>query len=146
MLLLFFFFKQKTAYEMRISDWSSDVCSSDLVAHAHRGAPFGRARHRARYRADRRAAQPACGRRAGYPGRARCRAVPPRHAHRPRACRSPARSEERRVGKECVSTCRSRWSPDHEKKKKVRLILYVRNTQKTTKEITNKQTTRKRHK
>src|SRR3546814_8136960 len=29
---LFFFFKQKTAYEMRISDWSSDVCSSDLSA------------------------------------------------------------------------------------------------------------------
>src|SRR3546814_11896804 len=28
--MLFFFFKQKTAYEMRISDWSSDVCSSDL--------------------------------------------------------------------------------------------------------------------
>src|SRR3546814_18303223 len=31
--LFFFFFKQKTAYEMRISDWSSDVCSSDLVKH-----------------------------------------------------------------------------------------------------------------
>src|SRR3546814_6575921 len=31
---LFFFFKQKTAYEMRISDWSSDVCSSDLNQHA----------------------------------------------------------------------------------------------------------------
>src|SRR3546814_7343365 len=31
-LYLFFFFKQKTAYEMRISDWSSDVCSSDLLA------------------------------------------------------------------------------------------------------------------
>src|SRR3546814_15440733 len=30
LVLLFFFFKQKTAYEMRISDWSSDVCSSDL--------------------------------------------------------------------------------------------------------------------
>src|SRR3546814_10996361 len=29
-MLIFFFFKQKTAYEMRISDWSSDVCSSDL--------------------------------------------------------------------------------------------------------------------
>src|SRR3546814_4338121 len=29
--MFFFFFKQKTAYEMRISDWSSDVCSSDLV-------------------------------------------------------------------------------------------------------------------
>src|SRR3546814_8173049 len=31
-----FFFKQKTAYEMRISDWSSDVCSSDLSRHASR--------------------------------------------------------------------------------------------------------------
>src|SRR3546814_3840328 len=35
-MMLFFFFKQKTAYEMRISDWSSDVCSSDLVAIARR--------------------------------------------------------------------------------------------------------------
>src|SRR3546814_1743358 len=35
----FFFFKQKTAYEMRISDWSSDVCSSDLAAeHTHQPA------------------------------------------------------------------------------------------------------------
>src|SRR3546814_7137983 len=34
------------------------------------------------------------------------------------ALRDVARSEERRVGKECVSTCRSRWSPDHSKKKK----------------------------
>src|SRR3546814_19566347 len=33
---MFFFFKQKTAYEMRISDWSSDVCSSDLEGLAHR--------------------------------------------------------------------------------------------------------------
>src|SRR3546814_2687686 len=33
MSCVFFFFKQKTAYEMRISDWSSDVCSSDLIAH-----------------------------------------------------------------------------------------------------------------
>src|SRR3546814_8677953 len=30
-MFIFFFFKQKTAYEMRISDWSSDVCSSDLI-------------------------------------------------------------------------------------------------------------------
>src|SRR3546814_6816228 len=39
-LFLFFFFKQKTAYEMRISDWSSDVCSSDLylVASAQAGS------------------------------------------------------------------------------------------------------------
>src|SRR3546814_4665181 len=38
--IFFFFFKQKTAYEMRISDWSSDVCSSDLftrdLARGHR--------------------------------------------------------------------------------------------------------------
>src|SRR3546814_3707783 len=37
MLFFVFFFKQKTAYEMRISDWSSDVCSSDLVARALAG-------------------------------------------------------------------------------------------------------------
>src|SRR3546814_9150619 len=36
-----FFFKQKTAYEMRISDWSSDVCSSDLLAAERPGDPFG---------------------------------------------------------------------------------------------------------
>src|SRR3546814_14637707 len=36
MLICFFVFKQKTAYEMRISDWSSDVCSSDLVAASDR--------------------------------------------------------------------------------------------------------------
>src|SRR3546814_1846281 len=35
MLCFFFFFKQKTAYEMRISDWSSDVCSSDLERAGH---------------------------------------------------------------------------------------------------------------
>src|SRR3546814_4071606 len=43
--VLFFFFKQKTAYEMRISDWSSDVCSSDLRAeHARRPRRVRRAR------------------------------------------------------------------------------------------------------
>src|SRR3546814_6113072 len=48
LFLVFFFFKQKTAYEMRISDWSSDVCSSDLPENRSRrismslGAkPFG---------------------------------------------------------------------------------------------------------
>src|SRR3546814_10717414 len=34
---MFFFFKQKTAYEMRISDWSSDVCSSDLLRRKNQG-------------------------------------------------------------------------------------------------------------
>src|SRR3546814_5018855 len=40
-VMLFFFFKQKTAYEMRISDWSSDVCSSDLRADIVDGAAAG---------------------------------------------------------------------------------------------------------
>src|SRR3546814_20401547 len=38
-MLWFFFFKQKTAYEMRISDWSSDVCSSDLTTVAGQPLP-----------------------------------------------------------------------------------------------------------
>src|SRR3546814_11249497 len=39
--VIFFFFKQKTAYEMRISDWSSDVCSSDLAAQCRQGKELG---------------------------------------------------------------------------------------------------------
>src|SRR3546814_9872470 len=44
-ILWFFFFKQKTAYEMRISDWSSDVCSSDLIDVARGEAGLGEDRH-----------------------------------------------------------------------------------------------------
>src|SRR3546814_3553149 len=79
-----FFFKRKTAYEMRISDWSSDVCSSDLRISGRK--PEGQAR---RIRRD-------------GEGSEGSRGVEDRR-----------RSEERRVGKECVSTCRSRWSPYH---------------------------------
>src|SRR3546814_16345881 len=45
-VVMVFFFKQKTAYEMRISDWSSDVCSSDLAAQGRRvmGADAGEGR------------------------------------------------------------------------------------------------------
>src|SRR3546814_3332204 len=52
--MFFLFFKQKTAYEMRISDWSSDVCSSDLIhlqQNEHVGTTYKRALtrfHRAR--------------------------------------------------------------------------------------------------
>src|SRR3546814_9034558 len=61
MFCFFFFFKQKTAYEMRISDWSSDVCSSDLTpAGAHAAVRWPRrlgraqsARRRVRKRAGR---------------------------------------------------------------------------------------------
>src|SRR3546814_3947747 len=111
---MFFFFKQKTAYEMRISDWSSDVCSSDLrswrdaAAHCLRGE----ARHghvRPPTRGDISELAPHLVR------RGRTRAHPSRGVQGPSAdhlC-PKTRSEERRVGNECVSTCRSRWSPYH---------------------------------
>src|SRR3546814_6446217 len=51
-----FFFKQKTAYEMRISDWSSDVCSSDLLAEEGDGAEQGEDRDE--IRVDHRAGDP----------------------------------------------------------------------------------------
>src|SRR3546814_16979261 len=100
---------------MRISDWSSDVCSSDLVGGAGGAVPDddGVGAHRLQGQrgvlerlalgdggalggeVDDVGGQPLGGRLERY-----------------------ARSEERRVGKECVSTCRSRWSPDLYKKKK----------------------------
>src|SRR3546814_3688244 len=104
-LLYFFFFQQKTAYEMRISDWSSDVCSSDLCT---RGC-------RRRWRCgswstlvDRdlrdHGQQVEVVRQGLLDERLRLAFAP---------AEVPGRSEERRVGKECVSTCRSRWSPYH---------------------------------
>src|SRR3546814_11684016 len=106
---------------MRISDWSSDVCSSDLCRVLARG---------------RSASAPAD--RNPLPGhRDRpCDRLPPDCANQPLFCpvdsatcarrkSSVERSEERRVGKECVSTCRSRWSPYH-KKKTPKKIQYTR--------------------
>src|SRR3546814_6153479 len=87
-LFCFFFFKQKTAYEMRISDWSSDVCSSDLLVAGYQTeyssmsfALFWLGEH------------------ANVLLMATLNAI----------LFWGGRSEERRVGKECVSTCRSRW-------------------------------------
>src|SRR3546814_1500519 len=122
----FFLFKQKTASEMRISDWSSDVCSSDL--------PRGDGGIEARSADDRARPHPL------QPHRNAVVLSDPLHAGAPdphggaRGARGKrassagrgirgdvihhhpslrARSEERRVGKEWVSTCRSRWSPYH---------------------------------
>src|SRR3546814_7399946 len=89
-------FKQKAAYEMRISDWSSDVCSSDL--------PYDCL---------------ACRDSVPLHRKVRPQALAPRlillrigqlAAERDQKL-GVLRSDERRVGKECVSTCRSRWSP-----------------------------------
>src|SRR3546814_5622628 len=95
----FFFFKQKTAYEMRISDWSSDVCSSDLLELpiAEMGLPI---------RAETRTGDTPQGK------RQRQRRTPPHILlTTPESLALLLRSEERRVGKEGVSTCRSRRSP-----------------------------------
>src|SRR3546814_6393579 len=102
---VFFFFKQKTAYEMRISDWSSDVCSSDLNA-----------RSRARV-VD--VDVPIAGLPQDLDGFTIVQIsdvhVGPtiKKQYVQAIVDAVNRSEERRVGKECVSTCRSRWSPYH---------------------------------
>src|SRR3546814_1225237 len=103
LLFFVFFFKQKTAYEMRISDWSSDVCSSDLAtgeikprASKQTGSIF---KLNLTYNIDDDRLVYLTYSRGFRPGGVNRRSTP--------------RSEERRVGKEGVSTCRSRWSPDH---------------------------------
>src|SRR3546814_3413667 len=96
MIFCIFFFKQKTAYEMRISDWSSDVCSSDLNKNEELPLPSSFN---------------------FFNGPSKVNFAPNVDADTlPDKCflfPSRVRSEERRVGKECVSTCRSRWSPYH---------------------------------
>src|SRR3546814_7311703 len=103
-LLCIFFIEQKSAYEMRISDWSSDVCSSDLVAPT-------------------RPLQTQAGSQISTSTPAQNGAVDPkvvvngmqgeRAASSPGPDpRDPARSATRRAGKECVSTCRSRWTTE----------------------------------
>src|SRR3546814_15873965 len=110
---------------MRISDWSSDVCSSDLFVFKHSDCPRDGRRHGAELRGCASKAE-----RVSH--RQEATQMPQLHATlrgyllgaalQSRALRgdgpSPVigyrgRSEERRVGKEWVSTCRSRWSPYH---------------------------------
>src|SRR3546814_960995 len=99
---MFIFVKQKTAYDVRISDWSPDVCSSDLYAGALLNAQAVVDHLMQRFH-DETILLVCSGTRgmfsledfygAGYFAR--------------------LRPDERRVGKECVSTGRFRWSPDH---------------------------------
>src|SRR3546814_2904819 len=104
--MFFFFFKQKTAYEMRISDWSSDVCSSDL---RKIGDGWQYAYTDNKLNGFKQTHQPSpwmndYGQFAIMPMVDRMEFDQEKRA---------SRSEERRVGKECVSTCRSRRSPYH---------------------------------
>src|SRR3546814_10309630 len=99
----FFFFKQKTAYEMRISDWSSDVCSSDLFEvrlelAGIQNPPFVNVLVITQAWVDV----------GGQPVVVDYDEAPAEENGHETWWK---RSEERRVGKECVSTCRSRWSP-----------------------------------
>src|SRR3546814_5448840 len=101
---MFFFFKQKTAYEVRISDWSSGVCSSDLLAHHRPGdaEPLADFVFRGQLVAHIQAAASDL-----------FEDLAIQLVGQPHPLAALERSEERRVGKECVSTCRSRWSPYH---------------------------------
>src|SRR3546814_15273039 len=117
---------------MRISDWSSDVCSSDLALHnvgiaSRIGGVLIISQERdpagdlfVKRRREDVMRRPIALRHSLY-GRKIERSPPPpferlaveRHRHPVQRDSAIERSEERRVGKECVSTCRSRWSPYH---------------------------------
>src|SRR3546814_6849486 len=128
-LCLFFLCKQNTSYDMLISDWSSDVCSSDLIERPVHAAEHAEAEHidlheledvdivlvpfddlpvfHARGLDRHKIVEPLL--RQHKPARM-LRQMPRRPDE---LLRKIERSEERSVGTECVSTCRSRWSPDH---------------------------------
>src|SRR3546814_4306744 len=98
MFHVFFVIKHKSAYEMRISDLSSDVCSSDLPA-----------RKSCRYEIHT-ISMPT------FASTLSASAFPASHSHiapSSSGTKGEQRSEERRVGKECVSTCRSRRSQNN---------------------------------
>src|SRR3546814_3485203 len=100
------FVKQKTAYEMRISDWSSDVCSSDLPhspGHARRDNVIPVLS----CRGTKLSALPCRAPESDPQDQSVKSAI--RHQEIRASTKNKYRSEERRVGKECVSTCRSRW-------------------------------------
>src|SRR3546814_4984853 len=109
MVLFVFFFKQKTAYEMRISDWSSDVCSSDLMWASSSLAVLDRAQTELEEVFSKAPAPVTAAEKREW----EARVLETRQRVDTAAEVLASRSEERRVGKECVSTCRSRWSPYH---------------------------------
>src|SRR3546814_2851028 len=127
--VLFVFFKQKTAYEMRISDWSSDVCSSDLVFERLTFDQAAKIRHSASRNFDSKT-HDAFDANPSHELLRKIKSSIWRWSLNDKSWNEVVdayaairsfdlgiegleRSEERRVGKECVSTCRSRWSPYH---------------------------------
>src|SRR3546814_19936665 len=116
---MFFFFKQKAAYEMRISDWSSDVCSSDLTGTKFPASLSFLKKSRPGWTLS--IAPPLARAAAQTPEMAWFDCVgSPDKATKPLYSgfsRSAQRSEQSRVGKEILRTGRSRWSPYTYKKK-----------------------------
>src|SRR3546814_5287991 len=102
-VLSFFFFSSRRRHTRCALVTGVDVCSSDLGGAGRRR--FSKADKDSLTKRDASANGPICQRRRGSLRRGS--SIPQEH---------PRRSEERRVGKECVSTCRSRWSPYHSKK------------------------------
>src|SRR3546814_4030531 len=111
----FFCFKHKTAYELRISDWSSDVCSSDLQNWAL--APLKQFLSFFRPVPSSLDGIPMVPYIFGLWGMTL--SVLLILSVRNIRGRLHKRSEERRGGKECVSTCRARWSQYHEKNNRI---------------------------
>src|SRR3546814_20312640 len=113
---VFFFFKQKTAYEMRISDWSSDVCSSDLGTNIIKtrtvGDVFGfNSGDITKSKTD--SFVYALNGQWEVGDSAQITADLAYQDSTTQSQFFAIRSEERRVGKECVSKCRFRWLPYH---------------------------------
>src|SRR3546814_13509536 len=97
---------------MRISDWSSDVCSSDLRGLCIHGIELAVSfAHDTAYAQG--LAQRMIGKARADQHHGNLKTPCSRKQIRPDLALDQYRSEERRVGKECVSTCRSRWSPYH---------------------------------
>src|SRR3546814_3786198 len=129
---MFFFCKQMTANEMCISDWSSDVCSSDLKAVSIMRErisldedifvelvvwklphPLAGSAHDFKYRLALVSQNICVMRYDNEAGKGDHKHVGETEIDYAFRSLEQLRSEERRVGKECVSTCRSRWSPYH---------------------------------
>src|SRR3546814_8090228 len=106
--IVFFFFKQKTAYEMRISDWSSDVCSSDLWSRMELQTRRRNCNQKREMWNNRTLKLNSI---LILVASVTLTQVSLLMQPTTQLKGKHSRSEERRVGKECVSTCRSRWSP-----------------------------------
>src|SRR3546814_1960568 len=104
-MILMFFFKQKTSYERRSSDWSADVCSSDLARIMPMAAAFLPRRVASMNPNPEKQRKTPMAKKSAINKNERRRKLAKKYAPK------YARPEERSVGKECVRQCRFRRSP-----------------------------------